>query len=226
MTTISVVTALYGEQYAQYLNRWWESVKNLQRQPNEIVLATPIGNDYGLLESVPAQYRNIIIHVEANSDTVHGPWYAGLEAASSDWIFGLGIDDQFSPEAFNEVEQADSNGAELLIDKIQYLQGGSWDANWQPDRFGDRAFAPAGVAGYRKELKHYWTLMPANLRWNDHAFYILCAKNNVKVYRANTTRMVHDLGHNHVTISGVRRDSGADAEASRQIAEFIQSLGL
>jgi hypothetical protein len=68
--------------------------------------------------------------------------------------------------------------------------------------------------------------MPADLRWNDHAFYVLCVKNGAKPYFANTTRMIHDLGTNHQTISGVLRDSGQDAEALRELNLFIESLGL
>jgi hypothetical protein len=226
MTTISIVTALYGSQYAQYTSRWWAAVEKLNRQPDQIVLATPLDNHFGLIESVPDKYKNSVKHIQADASGIHGPWYAGIEAADGDWIFGLGIDDQFSPDAFDEVERATDNNADFIVDKILYLQGGGWPAHWLPSNYRDRNFAPGGVVGYNKNIKHYWSLMPSDLRWNDHAFYVLCMKNNAKPYFANTTRMIHDLGTNHQTISGVRRDSSHDFEASKQLRHFIESLGL
>jgi hypothetical protein len=226
MTTISIVTALYGSQYTQYISRWWAAVEKLNRQPDQIVLATPLDNHFGLIESIPDKYKNSVKHIEADASGVHGPWYAGIGATDGDWIFGCGIDDQFSPDAFDEVEQATEAKADLIIDRIEYLQGGDWPAVWNPENYRNRHFAPGGVAGYTKNIKHYWNLIPPNLRWNDNAFYALCVKNNIQVYRAKTTRMIHDLGTNHQTISGVNRDMSQDRQAYSEANAYIESLGI
>lgn len=223
---ISVVTALYGERYKQYLARWWDSIKELNRQPDEIVLATSNTEDFGLFDSVPDWCTSEIVKVRADSSGVHGPWYAGAREATGDWIFSLGIDDQFMPEAFDEVQHAENEKAQIIIDRITFLQGGEWPANWLPEKWRMREFAPGGVGGYHKSLKHFWDLMPQDLRWNDHAFYLLCLKENVRIYRATTTRMIHDLGYNHQTVSGINRDVSKDSEAQYQMAAFIESLGL
>lgn len=226
MTTISVVTALYSHRYAQYLDRWWNAIESLHRYPDEIVLATPAGEDYGLFGSIPDWYHGSIIKVEGTGGGVHGPWYDGERATTSDWIFGLGIDDQFHPTAFDEVEQAQAQNAQIIIDRIDYLQGGSWEANWNPEAWRSRNFAPGGVCGHHKSLKPFWEVIPSDLRWNDYAFYLLALKRNVRLYRASTTRMIHDLGTNHETVSGMRRDSSQDALADQQIQDFIRSLEL
>jgi hypothetical protein len=226
MTTVSMVTALYGAQYVQYLNRWWQSVISLNRQPDEIVLATGPGDEFGLLNSVPKQYLDIVVHIEADASGVHGPWYAGIQATKSHWIFGCGVDDQFSPDALNEIENASLSNADLIIDNIKFLQGGFWSGTWDTKNIKNRGFAPGGVAGHTQKIKHFWGLIPKNLRWNDWAFYGLCVKNNVNIYQAQTTRMIHDLGTGHQTISGVNRDSSQDQIANQELYAFLDSLSI
>ena len=226
MTTISVVTALYGQQYVQYLDRWWNAIRGLNRQPDEIVLATVPGDSFGLFKSVPDWCKSAIIKIEGKADGVHGPWYDGMRATTSDWIFGCGIDDQFSPDAFDQVDEASAHEAQIIIDRIEYLQGGDWPANWNPENWRDRQFAPGGVGGFYRSLKPLWDEFPDDLRWNDYAFYLLALKRNVRPFMATTTRMIHDLGSNHQTVSGVLRDTTHDAMANQQIEKFIQEIGL
>lgn len=226
MTSVSIVTALYSDRYAQYLDRWWNAVAKLNRQPDEIVLATPKGEDYGLFGSVPSSYKGRLVLVEGTGTGVHGPWYDGVTAATSDWIFALGIDDQFHPTAFDEIELASAQDAQLIIDRIDYLQGGSWEANWDTSNWRNRDFAPGGVCGYHSSIRSLWGEMPSDLRWNDYAFYLLAVKHNVKTYKASTTRMIHDLGTNHETISGMKRDSSHDRAAASQIQNFISALEM
>lgn len=222
-TTVSITTQVWGEQYGQFTSRWWESVKTLNRKPDEIVLVGSTTDPAGLMSSVPDWVDVPVVKIQTECDYMQEWATVAVHACSSEWIAVMPVDDQWAPTALDAIDQADGD---LIIDKTQFLQGGEWPATWDTARSGDRYFAPAGIAPFRRNLIPVWDMIPNDCHWNDYVFYLLLAKHNVKVHHTNNLRMIHDLGYTHETMSGVMMDSAKRMKADRQLITIREKLGI
>jgi hypothetical protein len=221
--TVSITTQVWGEQYGQFIPRWWESVRTLNRKPDEIVLVGTHEDLPGLMSSVPDWVDVPVVKIQTHCDFMQEWGTVGFNACSMDWLVAMPIDDQFAPTALDSIADADGD---LIIDRTTFLQGGEWPANWNPEQRHSRHFAPAGLAPFHRRLLPLWNEIPNDFHWNDYLFYLLAFKAGVKVHRTNNHRMIHDLGHTHATISGPMLDSPTRAAADSQLAEIRQRLGL
>jgi hypothetical protein len=218
----SLVVACWGLRYQPYIARWWESVRNLNTKPDEIVLATATGDPCGLLATIPDWVDIPIIKLEIDSDDHNVIWPAAAQAATKDWIVGMPIDDQYHPQALDFLAEVDG---EIVIDRCQFLQGGEWVATWNTNNTHSRDFAPAGIGPFRR------TLMPMYLEsfqayWCDWLFYLLAVKRDVKAYKTDNYRMIHDLGDDHETLSGKNSNPEKRSWADTQLAEIRQRLEI
>ena len=219
----SLVVACWGLRYQPYIERWWESVRTLNTKPDEIVLATSTGDPCGLLATIPDWVDIPIIKLEIDSDDHNVIWLKAAEATTKEWIVGMPIDDQYHPQALDFLESVDGD---LVIDNCKLLQGGEWIPSWDTSKTHDRRFAPAGIGPYRRNLLPMFADSFKDYYWNDMVFYLLAVKREVKAYRTQNYRMIHDLGHDHETMSGVNSDSAKRAWADDQLARVRVELGL
>ena len=219
----SVVVAAWGLGYKPYVARWWESVRTLNRKPDEIVLATNLDDPCELLTSVPEWADIPIVEVQVDSDDPSVIWQKAAEAASKEWIVGIGIDDQYHPQGLDFLESVEGD---LVIDNCQFLQGGEWIPSWNTTDTHNRRFAPAGISPFRRNLLPLLTECNEKAYWNDWFFYLLAVKQGVKVYRTQNYRMIHDLGNDHQTMSGVNSDSAKRAFADDQLNRLRAELEL
>lgn len=198
MTTITVVTACWGVEYAQFIPRWWEGLQSLNRKPDEIILGIDPGDPTGLSRSVPEGIKVKI--VELPDDIASKKWEFAAYQSSSKWWVYMPIDDELLPEALDEVDKADEAGAEILVDSIivrhsNYLDKGHWDftnvANELPI-----PGVPIMTLDVMKRigLKH-------EFMFGDWIFQIDAKKAEVKVHHANTVRMIWDAGIDRKTLS-------------------------
>jgi len=219
----SVVVAVWGTRYKPYIARWWESVRSLNRQPDEIVLVSDLADESNLFDSIPDWLEAPVVKVQVDSDQYNELWSAAVHAATQEWIVKLCIDDQFCPEALDFLDTVEGD---LVIDRCRFLQGGEWVPSWDTNDTGNRNFAPASFSPFRRNLIDLYDKIPKPCLWDDYVFYLLLAKADVKVYRTDNYRMIHDLGRDHETMSGYNRNSGKAAEADATLARVRQELGL
>lgn len=220
MSTVSIVTSA-GKQHIRFINQWWDSVKTLERKPDEIVLVADSEDEANLLDSVPEWVDCKVVKIRQTCQTVHEYFTLGFNATTSDWIVIMCIDDQFLPAALNAVDETD---ADLIIDRILMNNGQEWPAVWNPENKHSRSSAPGGLAPFRRTLLPIWNEIPNDCVWDDTLFYLLLIKNNVSVYKTNNLRMMHDLGFDRQTISGVNRDPGKAAQADEQLNRYKMLL--
>ena len=219
----SVVVAVWGTRYQPYIARWWESLKTLNRQPNEIVLVSDLADDSNLFSTIPDWVDVPVVKVQIDSDQYNELWSAAVHAASQEWIVKLCIDDQFCPQALDFLETVEGD---LVIDRCRFLQGGEWVASWDTNDTDNRRFAPASFSPFRRNLIQFYDKIPKPCLWDDYVFYLLLAKANVKVYRTDNYRMIHDLGVDHETVSGYNRNADKAVEANRILDKVRRELEL
>lgn len=219
----SLVVAAWGLRYKPYVARWWESVRTLNRKPDEIVLATNLDDPCELLTSIPDWVDIPIVKVQVESEEHNTIWVEAAKATTKEWIVGMPVDDQYHPQALDFLDSVDGD---IVIDNCQYLQGGEWIPTWDTSNTGSRKFAPAGIGPYRRNLLPMFIECNKEAYWNDMVFYLLAVKQGVKAYRTQNYRMIHDLGHDHETMSGAKSDPAKREWADAQLAEIRKELGI
>jgi hypothetical protein len=219
--SVSIITAVWGTNYNPYIPRWWESIRNLKTKPNEIVLVSDTNSE--LHKTIPDWLDVPVVKIETHCDYFKEWWATAIESSTEDWIVGLAIDDQFHPEALDFVSNVEGD---LVIDDCIFLQGGEWLGQWEPTQTHDRRFAPAALSPFNRRIAHLYLEMPKDIYHDDYLFYLLAAKENVKVYKTSSYRLIHDLGDDHQTLSGKNADQEKVAFANAQIARLRQELGL
>lgn len=223
VNSASIVTACWGTRYQPYIARWWQSLKTLNTMPNEIVLVTDLSDPCNLLTSVPDWVDVPVVKVQVDSDDYNTLWKAGVHGATQEWLVKMPIDDQFLPEALDFLDKVDGD---LVIDRCKFLQGGEWPAIWDTSATHSRKFAPAGFSPFRRNLVAVYDSMPMPCPWDDYLFYLMLAKADVKVWHTDAYRMLHDLGDDHETVSGNKRNQEKASQADARLQEIRQELGL
>ena len=219
----SVVTACWGTRYQPYIARWWESIRNLNRWPDEVVLVTDLADESNLLDSVPSWVEFPVVKVQIDSSSYNKLWSTAVHASSKEWIVKLCIDDQFCYEALDFLEGVEGD---LVIDSCKFLQGGEWVPTWDTEATHNRRFAPASFSPFRQNLIPIYDQIPDPCIWDDYVFYLLLVKSGVKVYRTDGFRMVHDLGLDHQTMSGLHRDPNQAGRGDENLAQLRDELGI
>lgn len=221
-STVSITTQVWGERYAQFIPRWWESVRGLSRKPDEIVLVTDSNDTCQLLATVPDWVDVPVVKIATKNEFMQQWATTAVHACNSEWIAGMPIDDQFASTALNPIDTAQGD---FLVDRVEFLTGGEWPASWSlPPR--NRRFAPAGISPFRRKLLPIWDLIPEDCHWNDYVWYLLLAKHEVKPEITNNLRMIHDLGHNHETMSGLNMNPETRIKADNQLARIRAELAI
>jgi hypothetical protein len=225
MTTISVVCAIWGLEYRQFVNRWWDSVVALERTPDQIVVVTN-RDSFDFIETSRPDGYDVAVKIIAldNELTSIEYWDVACRGGDMDWIVVLNVDDVFLPEALNDIDVADAEGCELVADGCRFSnQSRIWKGYWNPVEIFDLLTLP-GVAPMRKDLYERVGGFPKEIYWYDWAFYMVCAKAGVKVFQSDLIRMIFDEGYTHKTQSGQQLDSGTREMANNQIRDFANML--
>ena len=115
-TTIGVVGICHG--YPEKINGWIESVRNLNRKPDEIVLVLW---DQIVIDDLDLDGIKVIAWSEdfAYSNMMN----LAIENCDTDWIAWIGIDDRYRPHALDLI---DNCAADVLALGFQYDTGQIW----------------------------------------------------------------------------------------------------
>jgi hypothetical protein len=134
-TTIGIVGICHG--YESKINGWVESIRKLNRKPDEVVLVLYSGTDRTDLD------LDGIKVIDWDGDFEYSNMFnLGIANCDTEWIAWIGIDDRYRPHAFDQVE---SCTADVLALGFQYDTGQIWtpsktsaeqilslSANWIP----------------------------------------------------------------------------------------------
>jgi hypothetical protein len=216
---------LFGTAYNSFVPGWWESLKTLNIQPDAIVFIYDSQNAEYAIAQVPEMYKKITKTV-----LLDGEYWEYRQAMhtelDTDWIASCGIDDRMLPGAFDELAKADAEGCDIYIDKMQVKDSGQiLEGRWNPQQMPDQISCP-GSATLKKSLFNKTKGITKGAIFDDWELYIRCVAAGAKPYHANTVRIIHDLGYDHVTLSGVNRVSTNDSIGREHIARVRQELGL
>ena len=222
MSSVTVAVAIWGEQYLRFMPDWWDAVRDLERKPDEIILA--YGDDVApeVFELIPAW---AVVKLHRLSSINHGAvWNELIQACSSDWLCICPADDRLTPEALNDVDAA--GDAELIVDSIQYLSNGFiWRGSWDFTNIKHLMPMPQ-LAITRVSLFDRVGGIREDIRWQDWAFYIDAYLADAKVFHSDIVRMIFDDGVNHVTESGRLLDSNIRNSADAQLRDYATLRGL
>ena len=223
--TVGICSSLFGTGYSGFYSRWWAGVKSLNKQPAEIVIVHDPDNRAEVLDSIPQDYKSITKTIEMTG-TYSEFRLAMQRGLKTDWLSVGDVDDQYLPGAFDELDQADAEGCDIYIDKVQFKHDGSiFEGTWQPDQIPYRMTCP-GNAPIKRELYERTGGSTAGSYYDDWELYIRCVAAGAKPFHASTVRLIHDLGHDRVTLSGVNRPSINDSIGQDAIAKVRLELGF
>jgi hypothetical protein len=114
---VTIITAIYGDKYDQYIEGWSEAIDNLTIQPKRIIC----GSDR--LRDIRAER---IVSQPAPGWVWKSPWYwnSAAEMTDTEWIWVLDIDDRIKPDALEGLMEQPcdiwlmgmhTNGAEVYL---------------------------------------------------------------------------------------------------------------
>lgn len=227
MTTISVLTAVWGDRYTQFIPNWWQAVETLQRQPDEIVIITDAANKQPAEDNTPMRLKSItrvIAIVEPATLEFNDYWDLAFRTCSKDWLATCCIDDIFMPAALNAIDEADQTGAEMVADSCALHPSGSiWHGYWNADEMYNRMTMP-GAAPMKKAMYERIGGFDRHIYWSDWAFYMKAAKAGIKVHHTDIVRITFDEGATHQTQSGRLLDPTIRQRADAQIRAYSADL--
>lgn len=224
--TIGISAGVYGTRYTGFIEQFWDGVLSLNRQPDTIVFVYDAQNKEPSWAKLPEQYKEITKFIEFDGENYGEFRHLMQTNQTADWFSVCGIDDQYLPGAFDEIEQADAEGCDIYIDKVKFKHNGQiLEGRWEPENIPHRMTCP-GAAPMKLDLYNKTGGVTKGTIWDDWELYIRCVVAGAKPYHANTVRIIHDLGYDHETLSGVKRNSQNDEIGNAYIAKVRQELGL
>ena len=223
--TLGLGVSLFGTTYSEFFPNYWEGVKSLHRQPDAIVIAHDAQNKDWVESLIPQKYKEITKTIEMEGEFAEF-MLAIQTAQTTDWISICGADDRYLPGAFDELDQADAEGCDIYIDKLQMKHDGSiMEGRWIPQEIPNRMTCPGGAPIKRSLLEKTGGHTKGAI-FDDWELYIRCVAAGAKPFHASTVRIIYDIGHGRVTMSGVGRPSNHDQIGRAHIDQVKQELGL
>jgi len=224
MVTISVVNAIWGERYQQFIPQWWAGVESLEREPDEILIVVAPDTKLAIKQSVPKRLAAKTEVIVLETDSFNAYWDEAFSKASGDWLVGCCVDDYFLPQALNEIENADANDCELICDSVQlHPSGRIFQGVWDAEKIYTTLTMP-GVAPMKKALYDRLGGFDHDIYFSDWGFYIKAASQGVRVHNTEIIRIVYDEGLTHQTMSGPNKPEDVDRIAHAQIKELGERL--
>jgi len=224
--TISIILAIWGEGYSQFLPQWFKAVETLERDYDEIVIVCDENNINRVLTSIQ-DFSKVRIRVENYEPEYANYWNRAVDLATSKWIAFCSADDYFLPQALNEIDAADEAGCNLLIDHLLHK-----DSSQRQSAFWDEAELNFDfrLMGANPQTKSLWEAVggfPSGFQFPDWGFALRLKKSGlVKPFQASTNRIVYDMGYSRLTMSGATLPSDDRAKGKDQINNLIKELEL
>ena len=209
--------------FSAFVPRWYAALASMDPPPAEVCIACPFDDVTGV-DVPPVGFSIPVRIVRVASRHMTDFLSAAVNHASTKWVSWCGLDDVVTSDALADLKQADADGYELVAGN--YVADGrivgGWDVHAMArgglnntaanSPFTKSAFARAGG----------WP----DVHFHDWGLWLRLAAAGVRVKTTNRVGMVQDLGHTHVTRSGVQMPSDLRQQAMREIAGIVAELGL
>jgi hypothetical protein len=223
VTTIGLPLAIWGEGYSQFFSRWWDGVRSLETQPDEVAIVTDEQNLAAVLEHIGHVKTRIIL--DRTSTTYAGFWNNAVNALESEWLGFCNVDDKFFPEALNDVQQADKEGCNLITDVIQDLDGGKLHkSRWNGKAVGTN-WTMVGAEPMKRDLFLKAGGFPEGQRFADWALAMKMYLAGVKAYDTNTVRILYDRGNTRKTVSSRLNGDAVLSQGYAALSRLSRELG-
>jgi hypothetical protein len=220
--SLAIFTSSRAERYGVFFPRWWQAISELERQPDQIVIAYHESNLAKVPESVPKEYASRVKLVV--NDSEDGLIYGNLalEAADTDWVAFCGLDDQVLPNAYDELELC--SDAEILIANLKLSDGSNSFGSWDTQRMKHQN-PMAFLSPFRKSLWERVGGLP-RIYWVDWGFWMKCAMAGATTYQSQNFQALFDLGADHETESGLLLPSQIRSAANDELNAFAKEIGF
>lgn len=226
LTTITLPLAIWGEGYAEFLPRWWDGVLSLNRKPDEVSIVADVKNFKAVIETWPKTDIPVKAITYTGEDYADF-WNKAISEATSEWVAICNVDDQFLPPALDQIDQADTEGCNLVCDSIQ--DKGSHNvtmSSWRPDVVA-HTWTMVGAEPMKKSLWEASGGFRKGFLFADWALAMDMAKTGlVKAFDASTLRIIYDRGYDRKTLSGAMQDGNKKSEGYAMLRELASQLGL
>jgi hypothetical protein len=223
VATVSLPLAVWGDGYGEFFPRWLEAANQLGKKPIEIVLVTDEANrnlEKGLESGIPIRTH----YLKAKDYRL---WDYAIRQCQGDWIGICNVDDVWLPNALDQIDEADKQGCNLLVDSLvvrgtDHVWSGYWDANTMPERF-----TLVGAEPMRKDLYLAAGGFDYKYQFPDWAMAVHMVKGSLcKPFKAKTHRVYFDPGFDRVTMSGQQQNPSVKTAGTAQVHALSRSLGL
>jgi hypothetical protein len=220
--SLAIFTSSRAERYGVFFPRWWQAISELERQPEQIVIAYHESNLAKVPESVPKEYASRVKLVISASE--NGLDYPNLcvESADTDWVAFCGLDDQVLPNAYDELELC--LDAEILVANLKLSDGSNSMGSWDLERMKHQN-PMAFLSPFRKSLWQRVHGIP-KIYWSDWGFWIKCAMAGATTYQSQNFQALFDLGVTHETESGPQLDRAIRLAADEELVTFAKEIGF
>jgi hypothetical protein len=221
--TIGLPLAIWGEGYGQFLDRWLEGVNGLERKPDEIVVVTDEKNR-GIADDLQTDIP-FTTHFLRCAD--YRLWDYAIRQLTTDWLAICNVEDVFLPKALNELQQADDEGCDIVLDRLR-VRGTNqiWSGSFDPVVIPFQ-FTMPGAEPMKRELYLKAGGFDYRFQFPDWAMVVHMVHRGLgKPYAASTERILFDPGDMRVTMSGMQQNPNIKAAGTAQVHELSRSLGL
>ena len=218
---ISLPLAIWGNGYAQFLPQWWDGVRSLETQPDEIIIVTDEQNYQAVIESAPAWAWVRVIKENLTSYAQY--WNKAIKLCGGKWIAICNVDDQFRPRGLDSIPEAEARGCNLVCDAIRtkgtdHVQ----QTIWNPETL-NYEFELGGANPMTKALWQAAGGFPEGIRFADWGLALGMRKSGlVKPYVTSEIRIVYDRGYDRLTLSGALLGAAERAEGREQIKQLVR----
>lgn len=223
--TVSIVLAIWGEGYSEFLPQWFKATETLEREFDEIVVVSDNKNASAVLSAI-TDFSKVRIRIEEHQE-FGAYWNRAIDLATSKWIAFCCADDYFLPSALNAIDEADKEEANLICDSLIH-KGSNFrqSAYWEPSEL-NHTFRLMGGNTITKRLWEAAAGFPKGFQFADWGFALRMKKTGlVKPFYASTDRIVYDVGYDRLTMSGATLPNEDRAKGHQQIDNLVRELGL
>jgi hypothetical protein len=220
--TLAIYTGSQAERYGVFIPRYWEAIKRLNRQPDQIVILYHQSNLTGFADSVPLEYLSRVKLIETEKEYSTETVNMMIGAADTDWVAFCGLDDQVFPEAYDEISHLGE--AEILVGNVKMSHGSDFIGVWDLDLMKRRNPLTA-LSPHRKTLWERVGGCP-DIGWSDWGFWIKCAMADAQTVKSQNFQALFDVGQTHLTMSGHSMSEDIRQANERELQRFAREIGF
>jgi hypothetical protein len=226
MPSASIFTMSLGfsrpDPFARFVPGFYEAISVMDPAPAEVCVAVAECDASGVT-TPPTDMQVPVRFVALTSRNPTDYITAAVNLAKSKWLVWCGLDDRMMPDALADIDAADACGADLIVAKCRTSEG-AVIGHWSPDELAkgglNRMASNSPFTRAAFERVGGWP----DIIFHDWGLWLKFAAAGVKTMETQRVGMYYDLGHDHVTRSGVKMPWEERVHAMTQITDLVSTL--